>query len=182
MVQKNKKAVLLGFLLVLSTFLIPATIMVSGQASTQPIHFSMTLTTPSTNPSRQAWSEVIQNNLISVGIDNDRLVTDIKETVDRTERLGYVGEWQRLIHDESPSVVLMYTEEVVAFDPTALQKAPFEDLHYPLWPVPHQWKLNPETQQTTITVAQTGPAPEEGLNPYLSTSYYDLTVFGAVFW
>ncbi|MCK5506377.1 MAG: hypothetical protein KAJ10_14530 [Thermodesulfovibrionia bacterium] len=249
MVQKNKKAVLLGFLLVLSAFILPATIMVSGQ-STQPILFSMTLTTPSTNPSRQAWSEVIQNNLLAAGIDadrviqdwgtiydraldpppeivglpfdeggydalfvgyalgtdpdpyavwhssqtppgqnyynyvnddNDRLVTDIKETVDRTERLGYVDEWQRLIHDEAPSVVLMYTEEVVAFDPTALEKEPFEDLHYPLWPVPHQWKLAPDTQQTTITIAQTGPAPEEGLNPYLSTSYYDLTVFGSIF-
>ena len=30
-------------------------------------------------------------------------------------------------------------------------------------------------------MAQTGPAPEEGLNPFVSTSYYDLTVFGAVF-
>jgi len=30
-------------------------------------------------------------------------------------------------------------------------------------------------------LAQTGPAPSEGLNPYLSTSYYDLNAFGPVF-
>jgi ABC-type transport system substrate-binding protein len=41
--------------------------------------------------------------------------------------------------------------------------------------------LAPGTEQTTIVMSQTGPAPEEGLNPWASTSYYDLTVFGAVF-
>jgi ABC-type transport system substrate-binding protein len=30
-------------------------------------------------------------------------------------------------------------------------------------------------------IAQTGPAPEESLNPILSTSYYDLTAFDSVF-
>jgi len=247
MVQINKKAVLIGLLLLLSAFILPATFMVRGQAETL---FSMTLTTPSTNPSRQEWSEVIQNNLQAVGIDaqrviqdwgtiydraldpppdivgksfadggydalfvgyalgtdpdpyavwhssqtppgqnyynyvnaeNDRLVTLIKETVDDTERLGYVAEWQDLMAEEVPSLVLMYTEEVVAFDPTALVGESFENLHYPKWPVVHQWELASGTEQTTIVLAQTGPAPEEGLNPYLSTSYYDLTVFGSVF-
>ena len=249
MVQKNKKAVLLGFLLIISAFLLPATIIVQGQ-DTQPILFSMTLTTPSTNPSRQAWSEVIQQNLISVGIDANRVIQDwdtiydraldpppeivgksfeeggydalfvgyalgtdpdpfpifhssqtppgqnyynyvntenddlcekIKVTVDRDTRLGYVDQWQKLNHDEAPALALMYTEEVVAFDPRNLVKNSFETLHYPIWPAAHQWELAPGNEQTTITIAQTGPAPSEGLNPYLSTSYYDLTVFGSVF-
>jgi ABC-type transport system substrate-binding protein len=247
MVQKNKKAVLIGLLLLVSAFVLPATLMVRGQDETL---FSFTLTTPSTNPSRQEWSEVIQTNLQDVGIDaqrviqdwgtiydraldppadivgksfadggfdalfvgyalgtdpdpyavwhssqtppgqnyynfvneeNDRLTTLIKETVDDTERLGYVAEWQDLMHEESPSLVLMYTEEVVAFDPTALVGESFENLHYPLWPEPHYWDLASGTEQTTIVLAQTGPAPEEGLNPWVTTSYYDLTVFGSVF-
>jgi ABC-type transport system substrate-binding protein len=199
-IQKNKKAALIALLLVSSAFILPATFMVYGQADTL---FSFTLTTPSTNPSRQEWSEVIQNSLKSVGIDaqrviqdwgtiydraldppadivgkpyeeggfdalfvgyalgidadpyavfhssqtppgqnyynweneeNDRLCTLIKETVDENERLGYIAEWQTLAHDESPSLALMYTEEVVAFDPTALEGAPFEDNHFPIWP------------------------------------------------
>ena len=247
MVQKNKKTVLLSFLLLLSAFVLPATFIVRGQEETL---FSFTLTTPSTNPSRQEWSEVIQTSLQSVGIDaqrviqdwdtiydrsldppadlvgktfedggfdslfvgyalgtdpdpypifhssqtppgqnyynwvneeNDRLTTLIKETVDETERLGYIAEWQNLVHEESPTLALMYTEEVVAFDPTALQGAPFEANHYPTWPAVEQMDLAPGTEQTTIVLAQTGPAPSEGLNPWVSTSYYDLTVFGAVF-
>ena len=247
MAHKNKKAALIAFLLALSTFLLPVSYMVRAQE--EPF-FSFTLTTPSTNPSRQEWSEVIQNSLQSVGIDakrviqdwgtiydraldpppdvagkiyddggfdslfvgyalavdpdpyavahssqfppgqnyyfwdnerNDELVTLIKETPDENERLGYVAEWQQLAFDESPTLALMYTEEVVAFDPTALQGAPFEANHYPIWPAVELMDLASGTAQTTIVMAQTGPAPEEGLNPYLSTSYYDLTVFGAVF-
>jgi hypothetical protein len=56
MLQKNKKAVLISLLLLLSAFVLPATFMVRGQEETL---FSFTLTTPSTNPSRQEWSEVI---------------------------------------------------------------------------------------------------------------------------
>ena len=247
MLQKNKKAVLISLLLLLSAFVLPATFMVRGQEETL---FSFTLTTPSTNPSRQEWSEVIQASLKSVGIDaqrviqdwdtiydrsldpppeivgktfddggfdalfvgyalgvdadpfpifhssqtppgqnyyswvneeNDRLTTLIKETVDETERNGYIKEWQTLVHDESPTLALMYTEEVVAFDPTALQGVPFEANHYPIWPAVELMDLAPGTEQTTIVMAQTGPAPSEGLNPWVSTSYYDLTVFGAVF-
>jgi ABC-type transport system substrate-binding protein len=247
MTQKSIKAVLLAFLLSLSAFLLPATFMVRGQAETL---FSFTLTTPSTNPSRQEWSEVIQNSLQSVGIDaqrviqdwgtiydraldpppevagkiyddggfdtlfvgyalgidpdpyatfhssqtppggnyyfwdnerNDELCTLIKETVDDTERLGYVAEWQDLAFDESPSAALMYTEEVVAFDPTALEGAPFQANHFPIWPGVELMDLAAGTAQTTIIMAQTGPAPEEGINPYVTNSYYDLTVLGAVF-
>jgi ABC-type transport system substrate-binding protein len=247
MVQKNKKAVLIGLLLAISAFVLPATFMVRGQD--QP-YFSFTLTTPSTNPSRQEWSEVIQNNMVAAGIDaqrvildwgtiydraldpapevaglihaeggfdslfvgyavgvdpdvypiyhssqvppgqnyyfwdnaeNDNLCTLIKETVDETQRLEYVKQWQTLAHDELPSLTLLYTEEVVAYDPTALMGEPFEVLHYPIWPAVERWDLAPGTEQTTIVLAQTGPCPEEGLNPLVTTSYYDLTANGAVY-
>ena len=81
MVQKNKKAVLIGLLLAVSAFVLPATFMVRGQAETL---FSFTLTTPSTNPSRQEWSEVIQNSLQSVGIDAQRVIQDWDTIYDRS--------------------------------------------------------------------------------------------------
>ncbi|MBT0159768.1 hypothetical protein G4O51_07265 [Candidatus Bathyarchaeota archaeon A05DMB-2] len=246
MLQNKYKAVILGLLLLLSAFLLPAAFLARGQTTL----FKVTLTVPSTNPSRQAWAEIVESNLDSVGIDavrviqdwgtiydraldppqdivgktfdeggfdmlfigyalgidpdpyglyhssqvppgqnyynwvneeNDRLCKLIKETVDDTQRLQYVKEWQKLAYDEQPSATILYTREVVAYDPTALEGHPFEILHYPVWPGVEEWKLNPSTTQTSIVLAQTGPAPEEGLNPWLSTSYYDLTVYGAVF-
>jgi ABC-type transport system substrate-binding protein len=92
-----------------------------------------------------------------------------------------VKEWQKLGYDEQPAITIKYDQEVVCFDPTALMAEPFELLHYPAWPRVAEWKLNPSTTQTSIVIAQTGPAPEEGLNNWVSTSYYDLTVFGVVF-
>ena len=246
MIQKNGKAMILGLLLLLSVFLLPATIMVRGQETL----FSITLTVPSTNPSRQAWSEIVHANMLEVGIDADRVIQDwgtiydraldpppeivgktfadggfdmlfvgyamgidpdpyglyhssqippgqnyyvwensendrllklIKETVDDTQRLQYVEDWQQLAYDELPSIPLLYTREVVCFDPTALVGHPFEILHYPVWPGVAEWELNPSTSQTTIVLAQTGPCPSEGLNTWVTTSYYDLTVNGAVF-
>ena len=246
MIQKNGKAVILGLLLLLSAFLLPAAIMVRGQETL----FSITLTVPSTNPSRQAWSEIVHANMLEVGIDADRVIQDwgtiydraldpppeivgktfadggfdmlfvgyamgidpdpyglyhssqippgqnyyvwensendrllklIKETVDDTQRLQYVEDWQQLAYDELPSIPLLYTREVVCFDPTALVGHPFEILHYPVWPGVAEWELNPSTSQTTIVLAQTGPCPSEGLNTWVTTSYYDLTVNGAVF-
>ncbi|MCX8154144.1 MAG: ABC transporter substrate-binding protein, partial [Candidatus Bathyarchaeota archaeon] len=53
--------------------------------------------------------------------------------------------------------------------------------HYPAWPRVKNWKLAAGSTQTTIVLAQTGPAPEEGLNPLLTTSYYDLTVYDNIF-
>lgn len=246
MLQTRYKALILGLLLLLSAFLLPAAFLARGQTTL----FKVTLTVPSTNPSRQAWSEIVQANMKEAGIDavrviqdwgtiydraldppqdivgktfdeggfdmlfigyalgidpdpyglyhssqvppgqnyynwkndeNDRLCKLIKETVDDTQRLQYVKEWQKLAYEEQPSATILYTREVVCFDPTALDGQPFEILHYPVWPGVSEWKLNPSTTQTSIVLAQTGPAPEEGLNPWLSTSYYDLTVYGAVF-
>jgi ABC-type transport system substrate-binding protein len=58
---------------------------------------------------------------------------------------------------------------------------PFQAYHYPVWTGVEKWKLNPSTTQTDIVLAQTGPAPVEGFNPWVTTSYYDLTVWSAVF-
>ena len=244
--QKKYLAYTLSLLLILSAFLLPAAFLVHGQTNL----FHITLTTPSTNPSRQAWSEIVHSNMLEVGIDadrviqdwgtiydraldpppeivgksfdeggfdmlfvgyamgidpdpyslyhssqvppgqnyynwvnadNDELCTKIKETVDEDTRLQYVKDWQKLAADELPSIPLLYTREVVAFDPTALVGEPFEILHYPVWPGVAEWELNPTTTQNTIVLAQTGPCPEEGLNPWVTTSYYDLTATGAVF-
>jgi ABC-type transport system substrate-binding protein len=76
---------------------------------------------------------------------------------------------------------LHYNREIVAFDPTALKGDPFAIYHYPAWPRVKNWELTPSTTQTSIVLAQTGPAPEEGLNPLLTTSYYDLTVYDNIF-
>ena len=246
MLNKKYIATILGLLLAISTILAPATLVVRGQGTL----FRINLSVPSTNPSRQAWSEVIADNMREVGIDvnrviqdwgtiydraldappeivgktfddggfdmlfvgyamsidpdpfalydssqvppgqnyyvwenaeNDRLGKLIKETADEHQRLEYVKEWQKLAYEELPSIPILYTRETVVFDPTALVGDPFEILHYPVWPGVSEWKMNPSTTQKTIVLAQTGPAPEEGLNPWVTTSYYDLTVYGAVF-
>ncbi|TRO52783.1 hypothetical protein E2P63_03085, partial [Candidatus Bathyarchaeota archaeon] len=80
MEHKNKKAVLIVLLLASSAFILPATLMVRGQPETL---FSFTLTTPSTNPSRQEWSEVIQTSLQEVGIDAKRVIQDWGTIYDR---------------------------------------------------------------------------------------------------
>ena len=122
-----------------------------------------------------------QNYYLWNNAESDRLGKLIKETTDEATRLQYVKEWQKLAYDEQPTATILYTREVVAFDPTALEGEPFEAYHYPAWSRAKNWKLNPSTTQTSIVLAQTGPAPEEGLNPLLTTSYYDLTVYDNVF-
>ena len=122
-----------------------------------------------------------QNYYLWNNSENDRLGRLIKETTDEATRLQYIKEWQQLARTEQPSATILYTQEVVAFDPTALKAEPFKVYHYPVWPAVEKWQLNPSANQTKIVLAQTGPAPEEGLNPWLTTSYYDLTVWGAIF-
>ena len=246
MLHKNPKAIILGSLILLSAFLLPAAFLAKGQTTL----FKVTMMVPSTNPARQAWSEVIQTNMIAVGIDtarviqdwqtmydraldpaeevrgktfdeggfdflfvgyamnidpapydlfhssqlppgqnyynwvneeNDRLTKLIKETVDPDLMIQYSKEWQKLAYEEQPCATIKYDEEAVCYDPTALEPEPLELLHYPAWPKVQEWKLTPTTTQDTIVLAQTGPAPSEGLNLHVSTSYYDLTVAGAVF-
>lgn len=246
MLRRDYKALILGLLILLSAFLLPASFTARGQDTL----FHVTLTVPSTNPSRQAWSEVIQSNMIEAGIDTDRVIQDwgtiydraldppqdivgktfdeggfdmlfvgyamnidpdpyalyhssqippgqnyylweseendrlcelISQTLDETEQLQYIKDWQQLAKDEQPSCTIKYDQEVVCFDPTALVGDPFEILHFPAWPRVEEWKLNPSTEQTSIVMAQTGPCPEEGLMAWTSTSYYDAAVYGVVF-
>ncbi|MDH5450983.1 MAG: ABC transporter substrate-binding protein [Candidatus Bathyarchaeota archaeon] len=127
------------------------------------------------------FSPTGQNYYLWNDSENDRLGQLIKETVDETTRLGYVGEWQLLAHEEVPVATLLYTEEVVGFDPTALLEGPFTRFNYPCWPEVERWELNASTTQTKFVVAQTGPCPEQGLTPWLTTSYYDLTAWVEVF-
>ncbi len=110
---------------------------------------------------------------------NDQLSAQIKETLDKTQRLNMVKQWQALAYEELPSITLLYSKEIVAFDgkmPNAKQV--FSTYHYPAWP-PIEHLSGPV--DGSIILAQTGPAPEKGLNPLLTTSYYDLTVYGPVF-
>jgi ABC-type transport system substrate-binding protein len=248
--HKKYITVILGFLLLASLFLLPAAFFARGQTTL----FKITLTTPSTNPSRQEWSEIIQQEFAAVGIDCQRVIQDwgtiydraldpppdiagktfdeggfdmlfvgyamdidpepsslylssqtttstppgqnyycwenaeadrllglMKTTIDETERMGYVKEFQELFMEESPAFAIEWDQEVVAFDPTLLKSEPFLLYHYPAWPRVKNWELNPSATDTTVVIAQTGPCPEEGLMELTSTSYYDLTVFDNVY-
>ncbi len=113
---------------------------------------------------------------------NDQLTTQIKETVNKTQRLGLVKQWQVLAHDEEPSAAILYTKEIVAFDSSMSNAAyVFSTYHYPAWPPIEQLSMTGGSTTGSVILAQTGPAPSQGLNPLLSTSYYDQSVFGPVF-
>jgi len=242
----KSKATMLAVILLLSIFLLPATMIARGQETL----FHITLMVPEPNPTRQAWSEIIQNSFKSVGIDADRVIYDwdtiyskaitppeelvgktfdeggydmlfvgnamgidpepgtfydssqfaptgqnfalwnnsendrlcrlITSTVEEAARLGYVREWQKLAHEEEPDLCLFWTKEVVAFDPTLLLGRPFQVYHYPVWPGTEKWILNPSATTKNVVLAQTGPCPSQGLNQWLTTSYYDLTVAGEI--
>src|SRR3990170_6784758 len=70
---------MLGLLLLLSVFMLPAAFTARGQGTL----FHITLTVPSTNPSRQAWSEIVQANMIEAGIDAERVIQDWGTIYDR---------------------------------------------------------------------------------------------------
>ncbi len=122
-----------------------------------------------------------QNYYLWSNAESDRLCRLIKETTDEAKRLQYVKDWQKLAHNEVPSATLLYTKEVVAFNPSVLKGDPFEIYRYPAWSRAKNWKLVTDTAADSIVLAQTGPAPSEGLNPLLTTSYYDLTVYDNIF-
>lgn len=68
-----------GLTLLLSAFLLPATFFTRGQTTL----FKITLSTPSTNPSRQEWSEIIQAEFAAVGIECERVIQDWDTIYDR---------------------------------------------------------------------------------------------------
>ncbi|WXG44149.1 MAG: ABC transporter substrate-binding protein [Promethearchaeati archaeon SRVP18_Atabeyarchaeia-1] len=113
--------------------------------------------------------------------ENDQLLESIRSEMNSTKRLEYIRQWQELAYDELPSITLFYTKDVVAFKPS-FQSTPFSTYYYPLWPSVEQW--NDTLGSTNVTVAQIGsfgPGGGEGLVPYLTTSYYDLTVYGPIY-
>src|SRR6266571_8989414 len=55
---------------------------------TSPTHasstiFSITLMVPNSNPARQAWSLVVQSQLVSLGIDAGRVILPFNTIIDR---------------------------------------------------------------------------------------------------
>ena len=214
--------------------------------------FSIVLMVPQPNPARQAWALLVQDNLLALGIDaqrvvldwptiysraltptsdvlgksynnggfdalflgyalgidadpysyyhssqfapigsnyylwnntqNDQLTTQIKQDLDTPTRLALVKQWQALAYDQQPSATILYTKEVVAFDYTMTNaKYVFATYHSPYWPPIEQLSMLGGSNTGSVTLAQTGPAPSEGFNPVLSSSYYDQTVYGALF-
>src|SRR5713101_7324110 len=113
---------------------------------------------------------------------NDQLTTQIKGTLDKTQRLDLVKQWQALAYDQQPSATILYTKEIVAFDYTITNgQYVFSTYHSPYWPPIEQLSMLGGSTTGSITLAQTGPAPSEGFNPATSSSYYDQTVYGAMF-
>lgn len=110
----------------------------------------------------------------------DKLGTLIERTVDKTQRLNYVKQWQALAQDEAPSATILYTREIVAFDNAKIPNGGkvFTTYHYPYWPPIEQLSSSPA--DGSLILAQTGNAPFD-LIPELSQSYYDSTIFGVIY-
>jgi ABC-type transport system substrate-binding protein len=66
---------------------------------------------------------------------NNQLTAQIKQTIDKTQRLDLVKQWQALAYDQQPSATILCTKEIVAFDYT-LPNAEyvFSTYHSPYWP------------------------------------------------
>jgi ABC-type transport system substrate-binding protein len=113
---------------------------------------------------------------------NDQLTTQIKGTLDKMQRLDLVKQWQAFAYDQQSSATILYTREIVAYDYTMPNaQYVFSTYHSPYWPPIEQLSMLGGSTTGSITLAQTGPAPSEGFNPTLSSSYYDQTVYGAMF-
>src|SRR5207249_9530930 len=112
---------------------------------------------------------------------NDQLTNQIKETLDPTIRNDLVKQWQVLAYNELPSIPILYTRGVVAFDSTKFHNAQsvFNVYHYPAWPPVEHLSSNPV--DGSFILAETGQAPGQGVVPELSTSYYDLALSGEIF-
>jgi len=111
---------------------------------------------------------------------NDNLDNLIKTTLNATTRNNYVKQWQVLAANELPSIPILYTRGVVAFDskfPNA--QSVFNVYHFPAWPTVEHLSSSPV--DGTFIFAETGQAPGQGVVPELSTSYYDLALSGEIF-
>jgi len=121
-----------------------------------------------------------QNYYLWNNTQNDQLGKLIDATLDHGARLNYVKQWQQLASDELPSIPILYTHEIVAFDSDySNAQSIFNVYHAPAWP-PIEHLAN-STLSSRFILAQTGQAPGEGVVPELSTSYYDLAISGEIF-
>ncbi|HEX4921240.1 MAG TPA: ABC transporter substrate-binding protein, partial [Candidatus Bathyarchaeia archaeon] len=104
------------------------------------------------------------------------------ETLNTTQRLQLVQQWQNFAYDAQPSATILYTKDIFAFDNTIRNAAyVFSTYHYPYWPPIEQLSMTSGSNTGSVILAQTGPAPSEGFNPVISSSYYDESVYGAIF-
>jgi ABC-type transport system substrate-binding protein len=113
---------------------------------------------------------------------NDQLSTQIRETLDPAQRSDLIRQWQVQAFDQQPSATILYTQEIVAFDTSLSNPAKvFTTYHYPTWPPVEQLSMTNGLNTGSITIAQTGSAPSQGINPVLTSTYYDQTVWGPIF-
>jgi ABC-type transport system substrate-binding protein len=121
-----------------------------------------------------------QNYYLWNNTQNDNLANQIKTTLDAATRNNLVKQWQVLAYNELPSIPLLYTHEIVAFDSDySNAQQVFQTYHFPAWPpIEH---LTNATNTSRFILAETGQAPGEGVVPELSTSYYDLAISGELF-
>ncbi len=76
-----------------------------------------------------------QNYYLWSNATNDSLGRQIKGTVDKPTRLNLVKQWQVLAREALPSIPILYTREIVAFDKTVTNgKQIFTAYHAPSWP------------------------------------------------
>ncbi len=121
-----------------------------------------------------------QNYYLWNNTQNDNLSNQIKTSLNATIRNNLVKQWQVLAYNELPSIPLLYTHEIVAFDSDySNAQQVFQTYHFPAWPpIEH---LTNATNTSRFILAETGQAPGEGVVPELSTSYYDLAISGELF-
>jgi ABC-type transport system substrate-binding protein len=115
---------------------------------------------------------------------NDQLSSQIDVTLNDAARINLIKQWQVLAADEQPAVTILYTNETVAYNSKVVSNGgqAFGAYHYPAdWPPIEQLSLATGVTNATIALAQTGPAPDKGLIPYLSDSYYDSTVYAQLY-
>jgi len=97
-------------------------------------------------------------------LQNDNLDNLIKTTLNATTRNNYVKQWQVLAANELPSIPILYTRGVVAFDskfPNA--QSVFNVYHFPAWPTVEHLSSSPV--DGTFIFAETGQAPGQGVIP-----------------
>ncbi len=129
-------------------------------------------------PAGQNW--YLWNNT-----ESDNLTVQIKETVNKSQRLDLLKQWQVLAYDELPSLTLLYTRDTVAWGPTItgsiLSNAEnvYSVYHFPVRPSIEHLSVAPDTADDSVILAQDGSV--QGLNSILGVTYFDYNVFSEIF-